>query len=423
MADINLEVLGTFGPILPPTSSSDVVNLGYLTSYVSSSNSGFPFSGSAVINGNLLITGSNPILINGFNCVASSGSHAEGYINNCIGTFSHTEGANNFSRGSGSHAEGLSGNATGDFSHAEGYSNLAYGDYSHAEGTATITNGEYSHAEGFATTTYGKYSHAQGQLTNAIGTASFASGYNVNANGYANQTLGIYNVSAVSGFGLATGSVIFGNGNVLTSSNAMVIAQSSSNAADGSAVVRMKSLNMASLVGAVYGDSNEGLLGTITQANNVSYQPVYADSYGTFCIQKPTYYNSVGTSSLSSTTTNAYFNNFSLYASNINANKITGIFDITVNQQSVVINSPGIYYVKVAIISENNASNGNLVATYNGVSSYTFSVGLTNTGNNNQGINNISEMTYFNAGTTVTLALTFSTAHLFYTYFQLVKLF
>jgi hypothetical protein len=139
-------------------------------------------SGSAIINGNNILTTANTGSLNVLSSsYASTASLAPNYVlnsatssfitNTQTGSFA-TTGSNQFNGNqtiTGSLIQGLEGNiATGENSHAEGSITKAIGNYSHAEGDYTQAKGDYSHAEGQETIASGSYSHAEGYQTIAL---------------------------------------------------------------------------------------------------------------------------------------------------------------------------------------------------------------------------------------------------------------
>ena len=135
------------------------------------------------------------------NAVTASGlySHAEGDQTIALGGASHAEGKSTQALGNASHAEGFGAISSGENSHAEGNNTISSGSSSHAEGITTIAIGNASHAEGRLTTSSGDYSHAEGATTIASGSYSHAEGDQTialggasHAEGRGTQAIGVY---------------------------------------------------------------------------------------------------------------------------------------------------------------------------------------------------------------------------------------
>ena len=128
-----------------------------LTASYAPSSPAFPYVGTAVITGSLIVSQSTSIrgTFNQGSSSLASGlfSHVQGFLNTASGDYSHAEGRNTITTGNYSHAEGDTTISTGNASHAEGESTQAIGLSSHAEGAYTQAIGEYSHTEGTSTLT------------------------------------------------------------------------------------------------------------------------------------------------------------------------------------------------------------------------------------------------------------------------------
>lgn len=172
---------------------------------------GFPYSGSAVITGSLLISGSG-LVITGSQNIAG-----DFIVNSLLYNYTSSSlkiGNGSIASGQYSLAQGDTTTASGLGSHAEGLNTIASGDYSHAEGNASVAQGVGSHAEGSSTLAEGADSHAQGESTIARGVGSHAEGFGTTAEGNYQHVQGIYNITSS-----AQGAFIIGNGSSLAPSN------------------------------------------------------------------------------------------------------------------------------------------------------------------------------------------------------------
>jgi hypothetical protein len=170
--------------------NTNTASLGTLAVGDSVKITGANVGGSAGIGSNITVTGT-AAFAHGFQIRADGvGSHVEGQGNTAGGNYTHAEGGGNTSVAQYSHVEGSSTTTTGQYSHAEGISTIAAGIYSHAEGQNNTSVGQSSHAEGTQTTSIGVMSHAEGQNTKSIGQYTHAEGSATSAIGHQSHAEG-----------------------------------------------------------------------------------------------------------------------------------------------------------------------------------------------------------------------------------------
>jgi hypothetical protein len=144
---------GITGSLLGTATTASYINPTFISSSAAASGFGsgggspFPYTGSAGINGSLVL----------------DGTLRQGQSTQTTGNYSRAYGNSSIASGDYSHAEGNSTEAIGQSSHAEGQFTLTMGTAAHSEGVGTVALGNFSHAEGTFTVASGSSQHVQGR--------------------------------------------------------------------------------------------------------------------------------------------------------------------------------------------------------------------------------------------------------------------